>query len=135
MMTNRRSSTLQLGAEFLEALAHIRISHMHLSEEVIRQSSVIIKSAEVGATHVAHLQLLVAGRSGGILEVLQVTLGSFLQVFRGANLVHLVQSHCDGARFTENRDLKKARVDRVVEIGYLLELWKVSDIISELEQA
>lgn len=135
MMTNRRSSTLQLGAEFLEALAHIRISHMHLSEEVIRQSSVIIKSAEVGATDVAHLQFLVAGRSGGILEVLQITLGSFLLVFRGANLVHLVQSHCDGASFAENGDLKKARIDRVVEIGYLLELWKVSDIIPDLEQA
>jgi hypothetical protein len=108
---------------------------MHLSEEVIRQSSVIIKSAEVGATHVADLQLLVAGRSGCILEVLQVTLGSFLLVFRGANLVHFVQSHCDGACFAENGDLKKARVDRVVEISYLLELWEVSDGISELEQA
>lgn len=134
-MTNRRSSTPQLGAEFLEALAHIRISHMHLPEEVIRQSSVIIKSAEVGATHVADLQLLVAGRPGGILEVLQVTLGGFLLVFRGANLVHLVQSHCDGPRFAENGDLKKARVDCVVEIGYLLELWEVSDGISEPEQA
>lgn len=97
---------------------------MHLSEEVIRQSSVIIKSAEVGATHVADLQLLVTGRSGSILEILQVALGIFLLVFRSADLVHLIQSHCDRARFAEDGDLKKTRVDSVVEIGYLLELWK-----------
>jgi hypothetical protein len=56
------------------------------------------------------------------LKVLQVALGIFLLVFRSADLVHLGQSGCDGARFTEDGDLKEARVDRVVEIGYLLEL-------------
>lgn len=95
---------------------------MHLAEEVIRQSSVVIKSTEVGSTDVADLQLLVAGRAGSILEVLQVALGIFLLVFRGADFVHLVQSRCDGARFAEDGDLKKASVDRVVEVSYLLEL-------------
>lgn len=122
MVANWGCPSLQLSAKLLEALAHIRISHMHLSEEMIRQSSVIIKSTKVGAAHVADLQLLVAGRSGGILEVLQVALGIFLLVFRGADLVHLSQSRCHGARFTEDGDLQESRVDRVVEIGYLLEL-------------
>lgn len=122
MMANRWCAAFQLRAELLEALAHVRVSHMHFSEEVIRQSSVVIKSTEVGPAHVADLQLLVAGWAGGILEVLQVALGCFLLVFRGADLVHLIQSHCDGARFAEDGDLEKASVDCVVEVGYLLEL-------------
>lgn len=58
MLAHGRGPALKLDAEPLETLAHIRISHVHLSEEVICQSSVIIESTQVCTAHVADLELL-----------------------------------------------------------------------------
>lgn len=95
---------------------------MHLSEEVIGQASVIVESAEVGAANVADLQLLVARWTGGILEILELTLACFLLVLCCVDLVHFVQGHCDRATFTEDGNFQKAGIDRVGEVGNLLEL-------------
>jgi hypothetical protein len=58
VLAHGRGPALKLDAEPFKTLAHIRISHVHLSEEVICQSSVIIESTQVCAAHVADLELL-----------------------------------------------------------------------------
>lgn len=126
MVTHRRRPTLQLGAEFLEPLAHIRVPHVHLAEEVVCQSSVIVQSAQVRAAHVADLQLLVARWPGCILQVLEITLEGFLLMLCGPDFVHLVQGHCDGARLAQHRDFEEARVDGVCQVGNLFQLENVS---------
>lgn len=97
---------------------------MHFSEEVVRQTPVVIESAEVGAANVADLQLLVTRRTGGILEVLELAFAGLLLVLCGADLVHLIQGHCDGATFAEDGNFEEAGIDRVGEVGNLLELKK-----------
>lgn len=95
---------------------------MHLAEEVVRQSSVIVESAQVRAAHVTDLQLLVTRWTGCILQVFEIALDSLLLVLCGADLVHLIQGQCDRARLAEHRDFEKARVDGVVQVGNLFQL-------------
>ena len=109
-MPNRRRSSLQLLIKFLPPLAHIRVSHVHLSEEVVRQTAVVVQSREISATDVADLQLLVARGTRCILEVLELTLALFLLVLCCANLVQFVEGLRDGAGFAEDRDFEEARV-------------------------
>lgn len=65
------------------------------------------------------------GRTGGVLKVLEVALARLFLVFCGADLVHLVQGHCDRACLAENGDLEESSVDRVGEVGDLLELYRI----------
>lgn len=95
---------------------------MHLSEEVIRQPAVVVKTRQVSTANVADLQFLVAGWTRGILEVLQIPLQTFLLVFGGADFVHLTECQCDGACLAENRDFLETGVDCVGKIGNLFEL-------------
>lgn len=95
---------------------------MHLSKEVICQSSVVVESTQVGTAYVADLQLLVARGTGGILEVLEVALAALLLMFRCADLVHFRQGHCDGACLAEDGDFQKAAVDGIGEVGDLFKL-------------
>lgn len=125
MVTNRRRSSLKLLAKFPERLAHIRISHVHFSKEVVRQSAVVIETTEVCAAHVADLQLLVTRGAGGVLEVLQFSLAGFLLVFGGAGLVELVVGLSDRASLTEDGDFEKAGVDCFGEVRDLFELWEL----------
>lgn len=95
---------------------------MHLSEEVIRQTTVVIQSTEVCAAHIADLQFLVARGAGGILEVFEFALTSFLLVFGGADLVEFVEGEGDGACFSEDGDLEETCVDCFGEVGNLFQL-------------
>lgn len=97
---------------------------MHLSKEVIRQSSIIVKSTKIGAADVAYLQLLVTRRPRCVLKQLQITLCILLLLLRGPNLMHLAQCHRDRSRLSEDRHFKETCVDCAVEICYLLELLK-----------
>lgn len=122
VLTHWRCAALQLSGKLLGSLAHIRVSHVHLSEEVICQSSIVVESTQVGTADVADLQLLVTRRTGGILEVLEVALASLLLMFGGAHFVHFGHGHCDGACLAEDGDFEKAAVDGVGEVSDLFEL-------------
>ena len=91
MVTDWRSPALQLDAQLLAVLAHVRVSHVHLSEEVIRQPAVVVKTRQVGTANVTDLQLLVAGWTRGILKVLEIALQTFLLVLGGPDLVHFTE--------------------------------------------
>ena len=121
-MAHRRRPTLELLAELLEPLAHIGVSHVHLAKEVVGQAAVVVETAQVGAADVADLQLLVAGRAGGVLEVFELALAGLLLLLRCADFVELVESLCDGAGFAEDGDLQESAVDCVGEVGDLFEL-------------
>ena len=122
MVTNRRRSTLELLAELLERLAHIRISHMHFSKEVICQSSVVIKATKIRAAHVADLQFLMTGRTRGILKVLQFPLIGLFLVLGRADLMQFVERDGHGTSLAQDGDLEQSRVDGFGEIRDLFEL-------------
>jgi hypothetical protein len=103
-MPDRRRTALELLTQLPGRLAHIRVAHVHLSEEVVGQAAVVVEPAQVRAAHIADLQLLVPGRPGRILEVLQVALADLLLVFGGAGLVQLAQGDGDGGGFAEHGD-------------------------------
>lgn len=96
---------------------------MHLSEEMVRQPTIVIETTQVRAADIAHLQLLVTRRSGGILKILQFSLTRFLLVLGCADLVKFVQGLCDGAGFAQHRDLEETRVDGFGQVGDLLQLY------------
>lgn len=60
---------------------------MHLAEEMISQSAVIIETTQIRAAHVADLQFLVPRWTRCILEILQVALAYLLLVFGRPDLV------------------------------------------------
>lgn len=122
MVPNRRRPSLKLLTKLLPSLAHVRVSHVHLSEEMIRQTTVVIESTKVCAAHVADLQFLVAGGAGGILEIFEFALAGFLLVFGSANLVEFVEGEGDGACFSQDGDFEETCVDCFREIGDLFQL-------------
>ena len=106
MVTNRWRASLELFAKFLKSFAHIRISHMHFSKEVVCQSTIVVKTTQVCAAHIANLQFLMARRTGGILEVLQFPLTRFLLVFGRAGFVQFVKRKSHGTGLTEDGDFE-----------------------------
>lgn len=54
-MTHWRWPAFELAAELLAGLAHIRVTHVHLAEEVVCQAPIVIQPAEVGAADIANL--------------------------------------------------------------------------------
>jgi hypothetical protein len=60
VVAHRRGASLELDAELLAVLAHIGVSHVHLSKEVICQTAVVVETRQVSAANVADLKLLVA---------------------------------------------------------------------------
>jgi hypothetical protein len=64
---------------------------VHLSEEVVGQPAVVVKTRQVGTANVTDLQFLVAGWTRGILKVLEIALQTFLLVLGGADFVHFAE--------------------------------------------
>jgi hypothetical protein len=62
---------------------------VHLSEEVVGQPAVVVKTRQVGTANVTDLQFLVAGWTRGILKVLEIQ--TFLLVLGGADFVHFAE--------------------------------------------
>lgn len=79
---------------------------MHLSKEVVCQSTVVIKTTQVCAAHVADLQFLVARRTGGILEVLQFPLARLFLVFGRAGFMQFVERESHGTSLAEDGDFE-----------------------------
>lgn len=127
MVPNRRRPSLKLLTKLLPSLAHVRVSHVHLSEEVVRQTAVVVQSTKVGAAHVADLQFLVAGGARGVLEVLEFALAGFLLVFGSADLVEFIEGEGDGACFSQDGDFEETCVDCFGEVGDLFQLVLLAD--------
>ena len=106
MVTDGRRASLELFAEFLISFAHIRISHMHFSKKVVCQSTIVVKTTQVCAAHVANLQFLVARGTGGILEVLQFPLTRLLLVFGSAGFVQFVKRKSHRTGLAEDGDFE-----------------------------
>lgn len=122
-MPGRRRPSLQLLAQLLIRLAHVRVPHVHLAVEVVRQPAVVVEPGEVRAADVADLQLLVARGPRGVGEGLEFALARLLLVLGGADLVELVEGEGDGAGFAQDGDLEEAGVDGFGEVGDLFQLF------------
>lgn len=94
---------------------------MHLAVEVVGQAAVVVQAAEVGAAHVAHLQLLVARGARGVRERLEVVLGLLLGEFGGADFEEFAGGERDAAGLAQHADLEQARVDGLGEVADSLE--------------
>lgn len=79
---------------------------MHFSKEMVRQPTVVVKSTEIRAAHVAHLQFLMTGRTGGILEILQFPLKRLFLALGGADLMQFVEGNCHGTRLAQDGDFE-----------------------------
>lgn len=78
---------------------------MHLAEEVICQSAVVIEATEVGTAHVADLELLVSGRPPGLGEVAQHLFRLFLLELLYTELVEFLHGQVDHALFAHDLHL------------------------------
>lgn len=58
-----RPSVAHFLGKGLVCLAHLGVAKMHFSVKVVGQAAVVVEPTQVGATHVAYLQLLVARRT------------------------------------------------------------------------
>lgn len=85
---------------------------MHFAIKVIRQPAIVVQTTQVGAAHVADLQLLVAGGAGRVGEGFQLALLFFLGDFGGADFVEFGHGGRDAAGFAEDGDFEEAGVDR-----------------------
>lgn len=111
MVTNRRGPPFELFAQLLVRLAHLGIAHMHLSEEMIRQPTVVVQATQIRAANVTHLQFLVPRWAGRVLKVLQFPFARLFLMFRSADFMQFVERLRDRACFAHDGDLEKAAVD------------------------
>ena len=79
---------------------------MHFSKKVVCQSTIVVKTTQVCAAHIANLQFLMARRTGGILEVLQFPLTRLLLVFGSAGFVQFVKRKSHGTGLAEDGDFE-----------------------------
>jgi len=118
----RRATILELDFELVVGLAHLSEADMHLPEEVIRKSTVVVKPREIGAADIADLQLLMAGRTRRVLKGTEL-LPAFVEfVLHHAHAPELDGGQVDAADAQEHADLGYTAVDVVFEVTDLLNL-------------
>ena len=103
-------------------LAHLSEADVHLAEEVVRKSTIVVKPREIGATDIADLQLLVAGRSRGVLKRTKLISALVEFVLHNAQAPELDGGHVDGFELQEHADLGYTAVDVILEVTDLLNL-------------
>lgn len=86
---------------------------MHLPIEMIREPTIVIQPAQIRAAHVAHLELLMARRAGGVGQGLELALFFLFGGFGDADFVVLRDGEGDAGGFAEDGDFEEARVDAV----------------------
>lgn len=81
---------------------------MHLAEEMVCKSTIIVKSAEVCAAYIADLKFLMSRRSRCVGESLQLALTIFFDLLLLPDPEVLRDSRVDTAELAQDRDLKEA---------------------------
>lgn len=121
-MPGRRRPSFQLLAQLLIRLAHVRVSHVHLPVEVVRQTAIVVESTQIGAANIADLQLLVARRAGRVGQGLELALAGLFLVFGRTDLEQLVVGLRDAAHLAQDGHLEQTRVNRLGELRDLFQL-------------
>lgn len=111
IVSHRRSPARKLLDKPLILLTHLRIAKVHLAEEMISQTAIIIKAGEIRAADVADLQFLMSRRSRGILKQLELSLQLLLLRPDRAQVVEILRSPLDTALLGENLNLQQAGLD------------------------
>jgi hypothetical protein len=63
---------------------------MHFTEEVVRESTIVVETTEVRATDVTDLELLVAGGTRSIGKGLELPFAGLFLMLGGSNFVEFV---------------------------------------------
>jgi hypothetical protein len=98
---------------------------MHLSVEVVRQATVVVKSAEVRTADVADLEFLMSRRTRRVGERFELLLTVGFGLRGLADAEQLVLGTGDFAHGTEDFDFEEAVVNGGCEIGDAFELGKL----------
>lgn len=95
---------------------------MHLAVEVVGQAAIVVEAAQVGAAHVADLQLLVARGARRVGQGLEFALAVGFRLGRLAHAEELVLGARDFGHGAEDLDFEEAVGDGGVEFRDALEL-------------
>lgn len=95
---------------------------MHLSVEMIRQTSVIVQPTQIRSTYITDLQFLMPRRTRRIGKGFEFTLLLLLGRFSDVDFVELGDGRGDGAGFAEDGDFEETGIDGAREVGDLFEL-------------
>jgi hypothetical protein len=114
-------AALEFLLQTLVCLSHLCIAQVHFPVEVIGQASIVVKSAQICAAHVAHLQLLVARWARCVRQRLELSLPIILGGFGLTKLEELGNCLVDGALVAQHGDFFQANLNGPREIGYLFQ--------------
>ena len=95
---------------------------MHLSIEMIRQTSVIVQPTQIRSTYITDLQFLMPRRTRCVGKGFEFPLLLLFGRFSDVDFVELGDGRGDGAGFAEDGDFEETGVDGAGEIGDLFEL-------------
>ncbi len=107
--------TAALFGQGVVGLAHLGVTKVHLSIEVIRQSSIVVEPRQIRSADVADLQLLVAGWTTGVAEILKLTLAFGLRLRGLAYTEELLIGPRHLAQLAQDLHLGQPAVDSGVE--------------------
>lgn len=113
---------LHVLRERFVGLAHLRVTEVHFSVKVVGEAAVVVEAAEVGATHVADLELLVARGARRVGERLKLLFLVRLGLGHDLEVEPLVYSDGHHVLFGVDLDLVEATLDICLEVGDALEL-------------
>jgi hypothetical protein len=114
-------AALEFLLQTLVCLSHLCIAQVHFPVEVIGQASIVVKSAQICAAHVAHLQLLVARWARCVRQRLELSLPIILGGFGLTKLEELGNCLVDGALVAQHGDFFQANLNGPREIGDLFQ--------------
>ena len=108
---------------------------MHLAEEMIRQTPVVIQSRKIGTTNITNLQFLMAAWSLCVRESLQISFQLLLLNFLMLQIMKLLHSQVDRALLRHNLYFHNTRLDRPSQVANLLKHGcSLSDLVGSLLQ-
>ena len=108
---------------------------MHLAEEMIRQTPVVIQSREICATDITDLQFLMPTRSLCVRERFQISFQLFLLNFLMLQIVELLHCQIDAPLLRHDLYFHNTRLDRPSQVANLLKHGcSLSDLVGSLLQ-
>lgn len=109
---------------------------MHLSEEVVCQSSVVVESTKVCAAHIADLKLLVTRGTRRVGKSLELTFAVFFQLLLLSNAEVLCHGRVDTTQLAQDLNLNQTVLDIARQFANLFqESVRLANFVGGLFQA
>lgn len=116
VVSRRRGAALELLCEAIALFAHLGVAEMHLAEEVVGETAVVVEAREVCAADVADLQFLVSRRARGVRESLELTFLVLLLNLQQPDAMELLHCHVHCSYFSHDLHLGQGCFDALGEL-------------------